>query len=218
MRNSGEGKLLRRHGRGGNVSTARRTHQTLGVLVQAVAAAVGNQPRCVEAVALLVVLAEQFGIDLSARAVSLVGQNRLHLDRPVVTGRMAQDFVVSHGGSADIATAWGAAPDGSEFQRAGHLIAVHADPDFLMDPSFGQFTRAGLPDTVIVTAFESKEPDWRIDIDQDSSVLYLMDPTNTGWQDSFDMAKTRSGTAAAEIASHLRAGGRPDTHGLVLGL
>ncbi|NJI58605.1 hypothetical protein HCX50_04080 [Microbacterium oxydans] len=200
------------------MTTARDTHQTLGRLVQAVAAAVDDQPRCVEAVALLVALAKQFGIELQPRAVSLVGQDRRRPDRIVVTGRMAQDFVASHGGSRGGAEVVAASPDGSEFQRAGHLIAVYsdADPGFLLDPSFGQFVRAGLPDTVVVDAFEPGEPDWRVDIGDSATVLYLMDPTNSGWQDAFRSVAARSDVAAAEIASHLRAGGQPHTHGVVL--
>lgn len=200
------------------MTTARDTHQALGRLVEAVAAAVGDQPRCVEAVALLVALAEQFGFELEPRAVSMVGQDLRRPERTVVTGSMAQDFVASHGGARSGVEVVAAAPDGSEFQRAGHLIAVHAgsDPGFLLDPSFGQFARAGLPDTFVVDAFDPAEPDWRVDINGQATVLYLMDPKNLGWQGAFDALKTRSEAAAAEIASHLRAGGQPHTHGFIL--
>lgn len=197
--------------------TPREIHQTLGRLSQAVAAAVDNQPRCVEAVALLVALAQQFGISLEPRAVSMVGQNKRRPEGIVVTGRMAQEFVASHGGPTVDAEVVAASPDGSEFQRAGHLVAVHNDPGFLLDPSFGQFVRAGLPDTVVVDAFDSAEPDWRVDIGDRATVLYLMDPTNGGWQEAYAAVSAASEGPAAEIARHLRSGGLPHNHGIVLG-
>mgnify|MGYP007125776268 FL=1 len=199
------------------MASSREVHQALGRLVQAVAAAVGNQPRCVEAVALLVALAQQLGIALEPRAVSMVGQDKRKPEHIVVTGRMAQEFVASHGGTIVEAEVVAAAPDESEFQRAGHLIAVHNDPDFLLDPSFGQFVRAGLPDTVVVDAFESAEPDWRVDIGDDVTVLYLMDPMNGGWQEAYAAVSAASQDAAVDIARHLRGGGLPYTHGIVLG-
>lgn len=199
------------------MATRRETHQTLGTLVQAVAAALNNEPRCVEAVALLIALAQQFGIALEPRAVSMVGQDKRRPERIVVTGRMAQEFVASHGGVTAAPEVTAAAPDGSEFQRAGHMVAVHSEPDFIVDPSFGQFTRAGLPDTVVVDAFEAREPDWRVDIGEHATVLYLMDPTNNGWQEAYEAASAASQDATLEIARHLRGGGQPHTHGLVLG-
>lgn len=200
------------------MASSREVHQALGVLVQAVAAAVENQPRCVEAVALLVSLAQQFSIELEPRAVSMVGQDKRRPEHIVVTGRMAQEFVASHGGPRSGGEVVAAIPDGSEFQRAGHLIAVHSDPDFLLDPSFGQFVRAGLPDTVVVDAFESAEPDWRVDIGDHATVLYLMDAMNGGWQEAYAAVSAASQDAAVEIARHLRRGGLPHTHGVVLGL
>lgn len=198
------------------MATARETHQALSVLVQAVAAALDDKPRCVEAVALLVALAQQFGITLEPRAVSMVGQDKRSPERIVVTGRMAQDFVASHGGSLVVPEVTAAVPDGSEFQRAGHMVAVHSDPDFLLDPSFGQFTRAGLPDTVVVDAFDAVEPDWRVDIGEHATVLYLMDPMNSGWQEAYAAVSAASQDAAVEIARHLRHGGLLHTHGIVL--
>lgn len=199
------------------MTTPRETHQALGRLSQAVAAAVENQPRCVEAVALLIALAEQFGIVLEPRAVSMVGQDKRRPGHVVVTGRMAQEFVIAHGGAAVDPEVTAAAPDGSEFQRAGHLVAVHSDPDFILDPSFGQFVRAGLPDAIVVDAFDSAEPDWRVDIGDQATVLYLMDMKNGGWQEAYAATSAASQDAAAEIARHIRDGGLPHTHGIVLG-
>lgn len=212
----GRGRSRARSTKGDAMTTAGVNRQALGTLVQAVAAAVGNQPRCVEAVALLVALAQQFDIALHPRAVSMVGQDRRRSDRIVVTGRMAEEYVAANGGETANPVVTAAAPDGSEFQRAGHMVAVHLNPDFILDPSFGQFTRADLPDTVIATAFDPADSEWQVDMGEHVTALYLMDPTNAGWQDEYAAAIAASQGAAAKIAQHLRDGGLPDTHRVVL--
>lgn len=70
---------------------------------------------------------------------------------------------------------------------------------------------------MVVDAFDAAEPDWRVDIGDQATVLYLMDLTNGGWQEAYAAMSAASRDAAAEIARHLRGGGLPHTHGIVLG-
>jgi hypothetical protein len=186
-------------------------HTQLGRIALAVAYAIDNEAQCIAGVALLHETAGHFGFELTPRAVSMVGQVIGRPDTTVVTGEIARGYVRDHGGIDRIGRILAAVPDGSEFQRAGHLIATLDHPAFLIDPTFGQFTSAGLPDLVPVEAFDPAAESWQLGDDR-VRVLYIFDDANRGWQDSYDAVRADSLDEAAVIADHLKAGGEPHSH------
>jgi hypothetical protein len=187
----------------------------LGAIAHAVAVAMQNQAQCIAGVALLCSVAEHFNLELTPRAVSMAGYMP---ERPettqLATGGIARQFVIDHGGSGEIGGVLGAAPDGSEFQRAGHLIATLKEPALLVDPTFGQFVRAGWPDLVPVAAFDPSAERWELRSDERVRAFYLFDDTNRGWQESYEVFKTQFSGLAARVANHLESGAAPHAHGL----
>jgi hypothetical protein len=187
--------------------------ERIGQIALSVAYATDNQAQCVFGVALLCETALHFGYDLTPRAVSMVAQRVDVVNAPpVVTGQLARDYVAAHGGSSAIGETVGAVADGSEFQRAGHMIATFESHELLIDPTFGQFTHAGLPDVVPVTGFDPSDAESAMFEDDHVRVLYLFDGSNQGWQDGYEFARHNSRHEAAQIAQHLRANGEPHTH------
>lgn len=174
-----------------------------------VAYAMDNHANCIIGVALLVTVAERLGFTLRPQVVSMLAQNRNgSTSVSVVTGRIAADYAKKLGASEPSGNL-GAAPDGSEFQRAGHMVAILENPAVLFDPTFGQFTRAGMPDVVPCNAVDLGEPAWWVDVAPGVLAVYLTDSDNPDGQELFELALSRVQNMAAEVAEHLRSGGSP---------
>jgi hypothetical protein len=186
-------------------------YEQLALITSSVAYAVSNQAQCIAGVALLHETALHFGLELQPRAASMVAQRSDEASTTVVTGDIARDYVRSHGGSGQIGMHLGAPPDGSEFQRAGHLVATLNNPGILLDPTFGQFVRAGLPDVVPVQRFTSTDPDVLVE-ESWGRALYIFDDVNQGWQASYEAVRQNLSAAALVLAEHINNGGQPHTH------
>ncbi|MBF4565975.1 hypothetical protein [Plantibacter sp. VKM Ac-2876] len=186
------------------------TEERLQQIADAVAAAIGGQSQCIMGVALLCEVSKHFGYALTPRAVSLAGQSTA-TGQAVATGALAADFIRKHGGPSEVVGYAGALPDGSEFQRAGHLVATFEIPFILIDPTFEQFSAAGFPKVTPVVAISPGEGEVVLE-GRDFQAVYLFDDDNGGWQDSFEKTREASREAALGIANHLKAGRPPHTH------
>lgn len=194
-----------------NDKTGRSRKRRLEDIALAVAYANDNRAQCFWGVALLEVTARHFGYALTPRAVSMVAQLTARPETFVVTGGIAQDYVVANGGSSQVEGYLGAPPDGSEFQRAGHLIATLEQPAILIDPTFGQFTTAGLPDLVPVEAYDPTAEHWWLEA-EGVNILYIVADDNQDWQDSYRAVRNGILDTADDLAAYLDAGGEPHRH------
>lgn len=184
--------------------------ERLQQIADAVAVAIDGQAQCIVGVALLCEVAQHFGYLLTPRAVSLAGQS-MATAKTVATGSMARDFIREHGGPSEVAGYAGATPDGSEFQRAGHLVATFERPFVLIDPTFEQFSAVGFPKVAPVVTIPRGEGEVVIE-GPNFQAVYLFDDDNKGWQASFAQVRDASREVAHDIADHLKAGRPPRTH------
>lgn len=184
--------------------------ERLQQIADAVAVAIDGQAQCIVGVALLCEVAQHFGCVLRPRAVSLAGQS-MATGRTVATGSIAREFIREHGGPSEVAGYAGATPDGSEFQRAGHLVATLERPFVLIDPTFEQFSAVGFPRVAPVVTIPQGEGEVVIE-GPDFQAVYLFDDDNKGWQASFEQVRDASREVAHDIANHLKAGRPPRTH------
>ncbi|MBS1898775.1 MAG: hypothetical protein JSS88_15695 [Actinobacteria bacterium] len=184
--------------------------ERLQQIADAVAVAIGGQPQCIVGVALLCEVSRHFGYALMPRAVSLAAQS-VATGRAIATGALAADFVREHGGSSEVLGYAGASPDGSEFQRAGHLVATLRRPFILIDPTFEQFSAAGFPKIAPVVVVSPGEGEVVLE-GPDFQAVYLFDDENGDWQDSFEKVREASREVGLDIATHLKAGQPPHTH------
>jgi len=183
-------------------------------LTLAVAYAVDNHPQCFLGTAMLVELARLQGFELEPVAVSMAAQRR-STGAVVVTGHLAHDYFVKATGATVEPTMVGEPLNGSEFDNAGHIVAIDWERNLLLDPTFGQFTKAGMPDLVPVIGIDPGETEWLYPSPDDVNILYIHDASNGGWRESYDAASPTIRSVAASIAAHLDAGGAPHTHGHV---
>lgn len=189
------------------VSTKERMQQ----FADAVAVAIGGRSQCIVGVALLCEIAEHFGYTLTPRAVALAGQS-MATGQAIATGTVAADFLRDHGGGASAVAGYlGAPPDGSEFQRAGHLVATLERPLMLIDPTFEQFSPAGFPAVAPVVEIEPGQGDVIME-GPTFQAVYLFDDENRGWQDSFEKVRVASREVGRDIANHIKAGNAPRAH------
>ncbi|MDR6143389.1 hypothetical protein QE375_002943 [Microbacterium foliorum] len=186
------------------------TEERLQQIADAVAVAIGGQSQCIVGVALLCELSKHFGYALTPRAVSLAAQSAA-TGRAVATGALAADFIRKHGGSSEVVGYAGASPNGSEFQRAGHLVATFGRPFILIDPTFEQFSAAGFPKVAPVVAILPGEGEVLLE-GPDFQAVCLFDDENGDWQDSFEKVREASREVGLDIANHLKAGQPPHTH------
>ncbi|TFD52354.1 hypothetical protein E3T46_05660 [Cryobacterium sp. Hh11] len=191
-------------------SLGANTKEQLQGIADAVAVAIGGQSQCITGVALLCEVAKHFGYDLRPRAVSMAGASKV-TGASVVTGSIAQKFLREHGGAAEVFDCVGAPPDGSEFERAGHLVAMLEWPTMLIDPTFQQFMAAGLPNATPVVEIAPGEGEILLEDDRFQAV-YLFDDENRGWQADFEKVRAVSREVGLDIANHLKAGNAPHTH------
>ncbi|THG32892.1 hypothetical protein [Naasia lichenicola] len=181
----------------------------------------GRQAECVEAAALLTATADELGLVVRPRAVSIAAY--VHATgRMVATGERARAFLTDLAGSSgrpmttnDIAPD-NPAMDGSEFQRAGHMVVSVGDPALVLDPTFRQFAFAGLPPVSLVASVADDAPAtgyWHLDL-AGFSVTYFIEDGNSGWQEVFARILPEWRPLARELAEHLRLGRSAERVGL----
>jgi hypothetical protein len=177
----------------------------------------GSQPECVEASALLTATAHALGFAVRPRAVSLAAYVYA-TGRMVATGIRARAFLTELAATSGVPmTTNDIAPDnpamdGSEFQRAGHMVVGFDAPAMVLDPTLRQFSIVGLPPVSLVAAVSADAPStgyWHLDL-RGFSVTYFIEDGNTGWQDVFAHALSEWQPLARELAGHLRAGRTAD--------
>lgn len=189
----------------------------LETLTLAASFAVGPHPQCVAGTAILIRVAEHFGISLIPRAVALTGQaNGMP---PLSTGTYSTDFLKSKGAIPNDVPHY---DDGdwaeSAFRTAGHMIAFDEVESMVLDPSFEQFTRMGMPNTAIAMRVDPSQPTWPIALSDTAFVIYLPAADTGGWRGQYDAAFEAAESMALEIAHHLAAGGSPRRHRVRLDL
>ncbi|GAA4784117.1 hypothetical protein [Microbacterium gilvum] len=180
----------------------------------AVAYAIDNHPQCFLGTAILVEMARMHGLHLEPAAVSLLAQRR-STGAVVVSGHLAHRHFVNVTGAPAELVPIGAQVGDAAFDDAGHIVAIDRTRGLLLDPTFGQFTKAGMPDLVPVFPIDLSTTEWAHAAPQDVNILYLHAPTNAGWQAAYADASTSVLGVAADIRRHLAAGGEPHTHGHV---
>jgi hypothetical protein len=184
-------------------------YDEVSTIAMAVAYVMNNEAQCMAGVALLEATAGRFGHQLSPHAVSLLGQNQnLPTNPTITTGRLAQAHARSLGMPEAIGYV-GAAPDGSEFQRAGHMVAVLNGPDVMFDPTFGQFSKLGFPDLVPREPIDVRSSIWQMQPVPGVGLLYIVDDDNQDWQVAYRRAVEGAGPLAKEIADYVRRGSEP---------
>lgn len=190
------------------------TRAKLEELALAVAYATDNHPQCFLGTAMLIELARLRGIELEPAAVSMAAQRR-STDAVVVTGHIAHEYFDKATGATTepmmLSNSW----SNSEFRNAGHIVAIDRRRNLLLDPTFGQFARMGMPDLVPVITIDTTATEWMHATPDDVNILYIHDEANHGWQDVYEEGVPTVLSVAAEISEHLKAGGAPHTHGIV---
>jgi hypothetical protein len=109
--------------------------------------------------------------------------------------------------------------DKAQFDHTGHMILTYSKPALLIDPTFRQFTRGGLPDIVLVGTIQTDEParGWITipfpPVIPQGEVTYFFDPANSGWQNEFSyvMGKWAESGIAAAVSDHVAASRWSDT-------
>lgn len=178
--------------------------------------AIDGHPQCIAGAAILVLVAEYFGIELSPRAVGLAGQSPT--GTVLTTGVVATEHIRAHGGGQGDPipmneVTWAA---DSGFRQSGHMIAVDESSNLLIDPSLEQYAALGFPDTVICVRVDPRADEWPVPFEGGGFIVYLPKADAGGWQDGYEAARAAAVSMAAEIAAHLKAGGAPNTHGVTL--
>lgn len=185
----------------------------------AVNRAIDGHAQCISGVAILVLVAEHFGIELSPRAVGLAGQAAN--GNTLTTGSAATEHIRANGGDsgreptpATDAT-WAA---DSPFRQSGHMVAIDELTNLLIDPSLEQYARYGFPDTVIGTEIDPEADEWPVGFTDGGFLVYLPKADAGGWESDYEAARVAAASMAREIATHLKDGRAPHTHTVTLDL
>lgn len=197
---------------------ANRKNQ-VGKIALAVNRAIDGHAQCITGVAILVLVAKHFGIELLPRAVGLAGQaaNGNWLS----TGAAATEHIRANGGDARREptpaneTTWAA---DSPFRQSGHMVAIDEQTNTLIDPSLEQYAGYGFPDTVISTAIDPEAGVWTVLFKDGGFIEYLSRADAGGWQSGYEAALVAAVSMAREIAEHLKDGGAPHDHEVRLDL
>jgi hypothetical protein len=189
----------------------------VGQIALAVNRAIDGHAQCISGVAILVLVAEHFGIELVPRAVGLAGQ--ASNGNMLTTGSAATEHIRANGGDAlrepvsVTETTWAA---GSPFRQSGHMVAIDERTNLLIDASLEQYAAYGFPDTVIVTSIDPEADVWTVPFEDGGFVEYLPRADAGGWLHGYDTARSAAASMAREIAEHLKGGGAPHTHQVTL--
>ncbi|MHC2998805.1 hypothetical protein OB08_06285 [Microbacterium sp. HJ5] len=189
----------------------------VGRIALAVNHAINGHAQCIAGVAILVLVAEHFGIELLPRAVGLAGQAAN--GNVLITGTAATEHIRANGGDArrepapTTATTWAA---DSPFRQSGHMVAVDERTNMLIDPSLEQYAGYGFPDTVIMTRIDPQADVWTVLFEDGGFIEYLPTADAGGWKSEYEAARIAAASMAREIAEHLKRGESPNAHRVTL--
>ena len=169
-----------------------------------IATRIGTRAACLEAVALSIVVAKGFGVQLRPQPVSIwaaaPGANQW------ATGKRALDFAVSSGTLLRI-TEHRATTDATWFQLVGHMVAVSDEHRLILDPAFGQFSLSGIPNRAVCARMPRMdlivEEAWCVN-EPDRSIRYWPVNDIDGWQLELEKGYLLAEAIAPEIERSLR--------------
>ena len=186
-----------------------RAARLLPELTTAIGDMYGTEAECVEATALLCVVAGRLGITVRPRAVSLFAYSP-SLGVVATTGARALDEAKQRG-LAPAERSVDDYPGERPWKEVGHMIGQSVNPLVILDPAFRQFSAGGFPPISILGGVQSATPEdgvWRVHIPgTDIEVNYFTADDSTGWQEDFEAVKPQLRPDADTLTNWFRAGG-----------
>ncbi|WP_210506106.1 hypothetical protein [Naasia sp. SYSU D00057] len=191
---------------------AKRAQRLLPELTTAIGDMYGTEAECVEATALLCIVAGRLGITARPRAVSLFAYSP-SLRAVAITGARGLAEAQERG-LAPSDRSVDDYPGERPWAEVGHMVALTSNPLMVLDPAFRQFSAAGLPRISVLGAVRSATPEdgvWRVWIPgSDVEIAYFCADDSTGWQEDFEAVKPQLRGDADTLTEWFRRGGDAD--------
>jgi hypothetical protein len=178
-------------------------------LVPIVAHRAGTDANCLSATALLVESAKLLGIPLRPVPVSM--WTKSGVSDAASTGRRGREFGLTlTDQSRDLTIG-----SGDWYREVGHMVAVlDAEPSVLLDASFRQFSKFGLPDVPVLARIGVSQladgDSWDVAFHANGTearIRYWPVEADTSWLVDYRSEVARSHELAGDIADYLRSGG-----------
>jgi len=171
--------------------------------VKVVGALFGTEPECAHAAALLKMIGDHLGYDLTPRAVSLVATETSTGSKAFLGPRADELIDETDRHKLEVHL--------PEEGDTGHMVLTSEDPMMLFDPNLPQLIRLGIFAEPLLFPIASTDPpelEWRVSRGS-LSLLYLPDG-NQALVSTYQEALVDFAARAAQIAGFLRKGALPE--------